>query len=285
MAAQAPGATPYIFKASMDTYASLEGQKRESPAAERNKGYILEVLREYLGSEAATAAAVAAAAASGRRRPVILEVASGSGQHCAHLAAGLPAYDVQPTDLTPELFDSIAAYAATTPPAAAAAAAAGAAAGQSGGGGGLPNVLLPPLVLDASSLDWPAVAAAGVSAGSGSSSSGGSSSGRLDAAAVLVINMCHISPLPATRGLLKGAGTALRPGGGLLFVYGPFTVQRGRHTTDSNAAFHASLQARDPSWGYRDVEDMKEWAAEAGLETLEVREMPANNFMLVFRRT
>lgn len=136
------------------------------------------------------------------------QVASGSGQHCAHLAAGLPAYDVQPTDLTPELFDSIAAYAATTPPAAAAAAAAGAAAGQSGGGGGLPNVLLPPLVLDASSLDWPAVAAAGVSAGSGSSSSGGSSSGRLDAAAVLVINMCHISPLPATRGLLKGAGEA-----------------------------------------------------------------------------
>ncbi|KAG2440815.1 hypothetical protein HXX76_003670 [Chlamydomonas incerta] len=277
MAAQ-QGPAPYTFKGSMDTYASLEGQKRESPAAERNKDYILEVLREYLGSDAATAAAVAAAAAAGRRRPVILEVASGSGQHCAHLAAGLPAYDLQPTDLTPELFGSITAYAATsTPPAAAAAAAAAAA---DGGGGGLPNVLLPPLVLDASSPDWPAVAAAGVAGGS----SGGASSGRLDAAAVLVINMCHISPLTATRGLLKGAGTALRPGGGLLFVYGPFTVQRGRHTTDSNAAFHASLQARDPSWGYRDVEDMKDWAAEAGLEAVEIRDMPANNFMLVFRR-
>jgi hypothetical protein len=59
-------------------------------------------------------------------------------------------------------------------------------------------------------------------------------------------------------------GVALRPDGGLLFVYGPFTRDRV-HTTESNAAFDASLRARNPEWGYRDLGDMRSWAAEAGL--------------------
>ena len=41
--------------------------------------------------------------------------------------------------------------------------------------------------------------------------------------------------------------------GGLLVIYGPFTVDGGRFTTPSNKDFHMSLRARDPRWGYRDV--------------------------------
>ncbi|GLC60857.1 hypothetical protein PLESTB_001684000 [Pleodorina starrii] len=259
-ASQPSGAGACSFKGSMDRYAALEGLRRESPAAERNKQPILDVLLEYLPRRTGTAAAAPdAAPGDGARRPLILEIASGSGQHAAHVAAGLPEYDIQPTDVTPELYGSIAAYAAD-----------------------LPNVRLPPLALDAAAADdWPrAVAAASAGDGDGGNVGAGAR-GCVDA--ILCVNMCHISPLAATRGLLRGAGVALRPAGGLLFVYGPFT-RGGRHTSDSNAAFDASLRNRDLEWGYRDLDQMAAWAAEAGLDAVEVRDMPANNFMLVFRR-
>lgn len=55
-------------------------------------------------------------------------------------------------------------------------------------------------------------------------------------------------------------------------------------TTESNVAFDASLRARNPQWGYRDVADVTTAAAAAGLAAVERREMPANNLMLVFRK-
>lgn len=131
---------------------------------------------------------------------------------------------------------------------------------------------------------------------------------------MLAINLTHISPIGATRGLLAGAlaactlfvpslqtdfsaaatcaytstpssagaGRLLRDDG-LLLIYGPFKVQ-GRCTTESNAAFDASLRERNPEWGYRDVQDVTDMAAAAALTREEVVEMPANNLMLVFRR-
>lgn len=41
----------------------------------------------------------------------VLEVASGTGEHTSHFAAAFPGTRFQPTDLTPELFPSIAAHA------------------------------------------------------------------------------------------------------------------------------------------------------------------------------
>lgn len=72
----------------------------------------------------------------------------------------------------------------------------------------------------------------------------------------------------------------LQPGGQLL-LYGPFSVD-GKPTTESNAAFDASLRAHNPEWGYRDVADVAAEAAAAGLALAERRPMPANNFLLVF---
>jgi cyclopropane fatty-acyl-phospholipid synthase-like methyltransferase len=100
--------------------------------------------------------------------------------------------------------------------------------------------------------------------------------------ALVAINMIHISPWEATLGLVAGAGRLLRPGG-VLYTYGPYT-REGRHTAPSNEAFDASLRARDPNWGVRDVGDVESAASAQGLTLREIVEMPANNLSLVFVR-
>ena len=89
--------------------------KRHAPATERNRDAILAVLRDELPSSG-----------------LVLEVASGSGQHVVHFAATLPALDWQPSDPDPAALVSIESWRQEA---------------------GLPNVR-PPLRLDASA-DWP----------------------------------------------------------------------------------------------------------------------------------
>lgn len=125
---------------------------------------------------------------------------------------------------------------------------------------GLANIALP-LALDAAGDVWPV--------------------GHADA--ILCINMVHISPWAATQGLLAGAARLLAPGAPLI-LYGPY-VEPDVPTVDSNLAFDASLRARDPAWGLRRIDDVKVAAADAGLVFAERRAMPANNLMLLFRRT
>jgi len=168
-----------------------------------------------------------------------LEVASGTGQHCAALAAALPGLTWQPTEVSEDAFPDIVAHAA-----------------------GRANVR-PPLLLDAAA-PWPADVVG------------------KDLAAVLVVNLTHISAWRVTLGVLAGAGASLRPGG-MLLVYGPFFVD-GKATTESNATFDASLRASNPEWGYRDRGVVAAEAAKVGLRTAEVVQMPANNFLLAFRK-
>ena len=123
----------------------------------------------------------------------------------------------------------------------------------------LPN-LLPPLALDASSREWPVKAAD----------------------ALVSINMIHIAPWAAAEGLMAGAGRVLAPDG-VLYLYGPF-MENGRHTAESNAAFDASLKARDPAWGVRDLDAVSALAETHGLQLAKRVAMPANNLSLVFRR-
>ncbi|MBO9580951.1 MAG: DUF938 domain-containing protein [Sphingobium sp.] len=118
----------------------------------------------------------------------------------------------------------------------------------------------PPLMIDARAEDWP-----------------------LDRAdAVLCINMVHISPWEATRGLLRGAAKLL-PSDGLLYLYGPY-IQQGVETAASNLAFDQSLKSRDPAWGLRDVADVEAAAVEQGFRLEAIVPMPANNLSLIFRR-
>src|SRR3954471_11704012 len=69
--------------------------------------------------------------------------------------------------------------------------------------------------------------------------------------------------------------------GGLLVLYGPF-MRDGVHNAPSNAAFDASLKARNPSWGVRDIADLERVGEASGLSLHETIEMPANNMSLVF---
>ena len=102
--------------------------------------------------------------------------------------------------------------------------------------------------------------------------------------AVVCINMVHISPWAATEGLIKLAERALPRPGGLLYLYGPYR-EAEVPLAPSNAAFDASLQARDPAWGLRDRDAVTALAKAHGL-TLTLRaDMPANNISLLFRRT
>ncbi|MSP51236.1 MAG: DUF938 domain-containing protein [Alphaproteobacteria bacterium] len=101
--------------------------------------------------------------------------------------------------------------------------------------------------------------------------------------ALLCCNMIHIAPWTAAAGLFVGGARILRQGAPLL-LYGPFR-RRGVHTAPSNAAFDQSLKARDASSGVRCLDTEVEPLAEsAGFRLDRVFEMPANNFLVLFRR-
>ena len=101
-------------------------------------------------------------------------------------------------------------------------------------------------------------------------------------AAMLCINVLHISPWQVSQNLFAGAGRLLRADG-RLFVYGPF-MRDGEHTAPSNAAFDATLRAENPEWGVRDIRDLSTLADKAGLSLTEIAPMPANNLVLAFTR-
>lgn len=95
----------------------MSGDARQhAPATQRNRDPILAVLREELPDVG-----------------LVLEVASGSGEHAVHFARALPHLTWQPTDPSTEALASIAAWR---------------------GAEGSPN-LLAPLELDAASDQWP----------------------------------------------------------------------------------------------------------------------------------
>jgi SAM-dependent methyltransferase len=175
----------------------------------------------------------------------VLEIGSGTGQHVVAFASRMPAVTWWPTDFNDNHLRSIAAWRKHA---------------------GLGNVK-EPIRLDASAADWQ-LAEQGLPAWF---------------AAMFCANVIHISRWAVAEGLFAAAGRHLAPGG-RLFLYGPFK-RDGAHNAPSNAAFDESLRARDPSWGVRDIADVKKLGAANGLRLVELTEMPSNNAILVFERT
>jgi hypothetical protein len=68
-----------------------------------------------------------------------------------------------------------------------------------------------------------------------------------------------------------------------LVIYGPFNLE-GRFTSESNAAFDASLRATAPHQGLRDAGAVDALARAAGFARIADQPMPANNRCLVWRR-
>ena len=174
-----------------------------------------------------------------------LEVGSGTGQHVVEFARRFPEITWWPSDLNDAHLISIDAWRAHS---------------------GLPNIR-PPQPIDVSDPAW------------GDTLKGEGDAGPL--LAVFCANVIHIAPWRVVTGLVAGAGRILGTGG-MLFLYGPFK-RGGQHTVASNEAFDRSLRQRDPDWGVRDVEAVEALANHAGLSLIEIVDMPANNFTLVFR--
>ncbi len=198
-----------------------QDQRLSSPAALRNRDGILDVLRQTLPAAG-----------------LVLEVASGSGEHIVHFAQKLPDLNWLPSDPSAAARASIDSWVRAA---------------------GLSNVRNA-FDLDAAKGPWPTE----------------------PVAAIVCINMIHISPWSATVGLMRGAGQVL-PRGGVLYLYGPYR-QGDRPLAASNAAFDLDLQARDPGWGLREIDDVVACAADHGLRFDRYAEMPANNLSVIFRK-
>lgn len=199
--------------------------KQSAPPALRNRELIAEILAEELP-------------ASGPDVGMVLEVASGTGEHALLFAERFRDLTWQPSDPDQAARASIDEWR---------------------GEAGLPN-LLPVMELDAASAEWP-----------------------IDtAAAILCINMVHISPIAATEGLMAAAGVLLGPNAPLI-LYGPY-IEEGVETVPSNFGFDASLRSRDPQWGLRHTGWMDQLAQQNGLTRARRIAMPANNIMLIYRK-
>ncbi|MEO7564946.1 MAG: DUF938 domain-containing protein [Sphingomicrobium sp.] len=92
------------------------GARRSAPAALRNRDPIADVLADWLPATG-----------------LVLEIASGTGEHAVHFAGRFRALEWQPSDIDDDALKSIAAWREAV---------------------NLPN-LRQPLVLDASAADWP----------------------------------------------------------------------------------------------------------------------------------
>ena len=106
--------------------------------------------------------------------------------------------------------------------------------------------------------------------------------GLRDLAAMVCINLLHISPPACSAALFRNA-SALLPKGSPLIIYGPFR-RNGQHTSESNAEFDASLRQRNRDWGVRDLEHMEQEALQEGLIPNKIIPMPANNLSLLLRQ-
>ncbi len=172
----------------------------------------------------------------------VLEIASGSGEHSVYLAWRFPKLRWQPSDVDPEALASIEAH------------------GREAALGNWAR----PLQLDMTDKTWPQRALPG------------------PFAAILSVNMIHISPWEATVGLLEGAAQLLTQEA-RLFLYGPF-FQQDAPIAPSNIEFDASLRAQDSRWGVRKLEDVLTEARRCGFEMERVLSMPANNLTVQLRR-
>lgn len=124
----------------------------------------------------------------------------------------------------------------------------------------LPN-LRPPLCLDVSQVEWPGPGFDGI----------------------FSANTAHIMSWPQVGAMFTGVGRVLVTGG-VFCLYGPFNID-GRYTSESNARFDRWLKQRDPHSGIRDKEALNTLATQRGLSLIADHALPANNRILIWRKS
>lgn len=101
--------------------------------------------------------------------------------------------------------------------------------------------------------------------------------------AVFSANTAHIMSWPAVSAMFNGVACVL-VAGGVFVLYGPFNYA-GAYTSAGNARFDQFLRAMDPAAGIRDFAALDGLASAAGFALVDDRAMPANNRLLVWRKT
>lgn len=96
-------------------------------------------------------------------------------------------------------------------------------------------------------------------------------------------NVIHITPWEITGSLFKGANTVMNKQCQLLF-YGPYKID-GKQTAESNVEFDLWLKEKDASFGIRDISDVEDEAKNHGFRLENKHVMPANNFIMEFKRS
>ena len=100
--------------------------------------------------------------------------------------------------------------------------------------------------------------------------------------AVYSSNTAHIMSFDAVAEMFALVSKALRPAG-VFCLYGPF-CRAGRFNTASNAEFDASLRARHPRMGIRDLDALDELGARHGLQRMSLYAVPSNNLIAVWKK-
>ncbi len=130
--------------------------KQFAPATQKNKNFILPVLKKYLPKQGN-----------------ILEISSGTGEHCVYFAPHFPRNLWLPSDINPNALESIEAWSNDSKA----------------------KNIQPPFYLDVTTPSW------------------FDSLKDKNINSVICINMIHIAPWEACLGLMKGAGEILKPEG------------------------------------------------------------------------
>jgi hypothetical protein len=199
------------------------------PATLRNREAILAVLRDGVLPQ----------------QGLLLEIASGSGEHAAFMAPQLSPLVWQPSDFDADNLPSIDAHAADARIA-----------------HGTAAQIRPAIRIDVTQQPWPVKSCD----------------------ALLCCNMIHIAPWAAAEGLFAGAA-AIMPAGAPLVLYGPFrrhgdhTAPSNAAFDDSLKARDPRWGVR-----CLDTEVMP-LAARNGFALDRSVEMPANNLTVIFRKT
>ena len=196
------------------------------PATLRNRYAISDVLSKFIPDNG-----------------VLLEIASGSGEHGVFFQNTFPSIIWQSSD--PELLHrkSISSWISHH---------------------GLSSKMPEPLDIDVEQRPWPIP-----------------NQVRSLLKGIVCINMIHISPWSCTKALFEESKKYLDQNH-FLFLYGPF-FRNEIQTSESNLNFDQSLKLQNSLWGIRQLERVNEIAFENGFQQDEIIEMPSNNLSVVYR--
>ncbi|KAE8213133.1 hypothetical protein CF327_g3305 [Tilletia walkeri] len=226
-------------------------------SAERNTPAIVDALLPHLIHLAADR--------KGKRTPVrVLELASGTGTHVAAFAkqASIAGVVFQPTEADEWMCAQILKKVSSAD-------------GK--------DTILPPLILDLNQTrDWDAVK----NAQDASDNSG------FIFDAVFAFNLLHITPFEVTHSIFQQLDPKLSQSQslptldqshGFIAFYGAFKEHENDELSEGNAKFDADVRSRNPSFGIRSVDAIREVAKLHGYRLAERISMPANNWILIFR--